>query len=110
MMSVLVSGDSETKVLAKGAPDVLLSKCTHVHTQTGIKPLTNAMRKKILLQNDSMAEDALRVLGFAYRTHDTLQEENMVFLGLTGLLDPPRREAYDAVRKLSLIHIFPESH
>lgn len=108
MMSVQVqSKDGGFALYSKGAPDILLSKCSHVLTREGVKPLTNIMRQKITAQNNRMAESALRVLGFAYSNSSTLAEENMIFVGLTGLLDPPRREAYDAVKKCRAAGIRP---
>ena len=99
MMSVLAAFKGDTRLLAKGAPDVLLAKCTHVRTPHGTLPLSDTMRRKLLAQNDRMAADALRVLGFAMREGGGLREEGLTFLGLVGLLDPPRREVYGAVRQ-----------
>ncbi len=96
MMSVLTSDD---KIYSKGAPDILLTKCTHILTSSGVREMSVTHRRKILSQNEQMAANALRVLAFAYRESATLCEEKLIFVGLMGMLDPPRREAYTAVKK-----------
>ncbi|MEG2039398.1 MAG: cation-translocating P-type ATPase, partial [Oscillospiraceae bacterium] len=111
MMSVVVKQKHGSRLIfSKGAPDILLSKCSYCLTKEGVKILTPAMSKAILKSNNSMAESALRVLGFAYRIvnseHDTA-EKDLVFVGLAGLLDPPRREAYEAVATCRKAHIKP---
>jgi len=110
MMSVVVESSNGCQLLAKGAPDVLIDKCTHFLSRTGIKPLDTRTRHRILAQNNRMAENALRVLAFAYRSvagASDNAEKDLVFVGLTGLLDPPRREAYDAVKKCKRAGIRP---
>nr|MBC7244471.1 calcium-translocating P-type ATPase, SERCA-type [Chloroflexota bacterium] len=91
------------RAYVKGAPDILLQLCSHVQDDGQLRPLTEEMRSKILAANDAMASQALRVLAVAYRPiHegkplDWTEKRNLVFLGLTGMIDPPRPEAYDAV-------------
>jgi len=89
----------------KGAPEVILERSTHVLQDGQAKKLSAKERKTILEINEKMASDALRVLGIAYKdlSNDALkkvEEENMenglVFLGLTGMIDPPREEAKEA--------------
>ena len=90
----------------KGAPDVLLQKCTHWLQDGQPRPLTQADRTRILAENRRMAAQALRVLAAAYRTWDRLPspltsaaaENQMVFLGLVGMLDPVRPQVPGAVR------------
>ncbi|MBR5479664.1 MAG: cation-translocating P-type ATPase [Clostridia bacterium] len=106
MMSVLCEKNGSYRTYSKGAPDILLSKCTHYRSAQGVKELTHNMRQKILCQNDSMAKSALRVLAFAYR-EDTLEEKGLVYIGLMGLLDPPRKEVRDAVLKCKSAGIRP---
>lgn len=90
----------------KGAPDVLLQKCTHWLQDGQPRPLTQADRTRILAENRRMAAQALRVLAAAYRAWDRLPapltpaaaENQMVFLGLVGMLDPVRPQVPGAVR------------
>ena len=90
----------------KGAPDVLLQKCTHWLQDGQPRPLTQADRTRILAENRRMAAQALRVLAAAYRTWDRLPapltpaaaENQLVFLGLVGMLDPVRPQVPGAVR------------
>ena len=84
---------------SKGAFDLLLGRCKYVMTDKGNVPITPAHRKAIEEAARSMGEQALRVLGFAYKEggDKSRAEEDMVFVGLAGMLDPPRKEAYRAV-------------
>lgn len=100
-MSVIAQGkDGKKYLFLKGAPDIILKRCGYIYTD-GVHALSGAGIKKIEAVNDDMASDALRVLGFAYRelpdvlTDDA--EQNLVFLGLAGMIDPPRPEAKKAV-------------
>ncbi len=101
MMSVVVQDrGGERRLMTKGAPDILLERCSHLVTSSGIMPMTAYQRDKILMVNGQMASAALRVLGFAYKPlpqGQTPAEHGMVFVGLAGMLDPPRPEAYRAV-------------
>ncbi len=99
-MSVLVRGSSARLVCAKGAVDVMLKRCDFVRTREGDVPLTPVLRRQILAQAEALSAQALRVLAFAEKRCDTLQESQngMVFLGMTGMLDPPRAEAKEAIR------------
>jgi Ca2+-transporting ATPase len=90
----------------KGAPDVILSRCTKIHTAQGDVPMTDEWRKRIQDANKSMAEDALRVMAAARVNYgkekpsdfsaDAL-EHDMTFLGLCGMIDPVRPEVKQAV-------------
>jgi P-type Ca2+ transporter type 2C len=90
-------------VFMKGAPDVILNHCIGVYTTKNEK-ITAGRKKEILSAVDTMASEALRVLGFAYKVVDSIPkkeedlEKDMIFLGLQGMIDPPRTEVPNAIR------------
>jgi Ca2+-transporting ATPase len=93
------------RAFTKGAPEVVLQRCTHVKWNGSVQPLTADLRKRILTKNEAMASEALRVLGAAFRDvldtvgrYDESVESQLIFLGLAGMIDPPREEAIEAVR------------
>ncbi|MES1253985.1 MAG: cation-translocating P-type ATPase [Acidobacteriota bacterium] len=102
-------GPNEQLVFTKGAPDVLLARCTEERVGDGRRPLGPERRQAILAANDALAAGALRTLGVAFRSvpAGTLAERNidehieadLVFAGLIGMIDPPRDEAKDAVAR-----------
>jgi Ca2+-transporting ATPase len=96
-------------VFTKGAPDVLLARCNQELSGEGTRPLTDARRTEILKTNEDLAGEALRTLGIAYGSlsnHemsgdevDERVEQDLVFAGLVGMMDPPREEAREAVAR-----------
>lgn len=93
------------RVITKGAPDVLLSRCTHFLDEGEQRALNEAKAKQIGFLNENMAKKALRVIGVAYKDIGflpskkelALAEEKLTFAGLIGMLDPPRPEVKEAV-------------
>ncbi|MGQ9625034.1 MAG: cation-translocating P-type ATPase [Candidatus Bathycorpusculaceae bacterium] len=105
-----VHKSSENKLFAymKGAPEVVLERCMSVIVDGEVRKLGEVRRKEILKVNEQMASDALRVLGVAFKEFkssstkkfdDDELESDMVFVGLMGMIDPPREEAKVAVKK-----------
>jgi len=102
MMSTLNRVNGENVCFVKGALDRVLAHCEFYLDDEGLKPLDENVRKKINEINKSFCEKALRVLSFAFKrqtSSQNLEEENLVFLGLCGLQDPPRKEIESAVKK-----------
>jgi Ca2+-transporting ATPase len=101
-MSVLVEQESGLVMYSKGAPAELLTRCSRVRLNQDEVPLTEPLRAKILQQIDHYAAKALRVLGLAYRplaAADEFAEEELVFIGLQAMLDPPRHDVLEAIER-----------
>ena len=92
---------------AKGAAEVILDSCTQWLTEDGAQPLDAAAREVILAQARQMASKALRVLGIATKPGASIEnaEHAMTFLGLVGMIDPPRSEAKAAIQACELAGI-----
>lgn len=109
-MSVVVAHSGQRELLCKGAPDVVLERCTGVLTPNGVKPLTAGEKKLWLQKNEDMASKALRVLAFCYRPYEGREsdpEQGLILLGFAGMIDPPRKEAFEAVRTCKKAGIRP---
>ena len=106
MMSVVVEeADGTFEQYTKGGPDVVLSRCTHMYDNGEIVPMTDERREQILAANKSMADQALRVLALSSRTYTEKPsdfspealEHDLVFCGLSGMIDPVRPEVTAAI-------------
>lgn len=99
--------DDRLTVVTKGAPDVLLARCTHEQMGHGTVPLDDDRRRAILATVDALADDALRTLAVAYRpaAEDAAGgageevEHSLTFAGVVGIIDPPRAEAKVAIEE-----------
>lgn len=106
MMSVVVKDvDGDYEQFTKGAPDVVIGLCTHVYDNGQVVELTDERREQILAANKAMADQALRVLALANRTYieaptdfsPEALEHDLVFCGLSGMIDPVRPEVTAAI-------------
>lgn len=115
MMSALVENNGQTYLMTKGAVDEILRQATQIEENGEIRPLTKADKEKILKVNHDLALEALRVLGFAYKPlTDTTKEKTaknyeneLIFVGLIGMIDPERPEVKDAVAEAKSAGIRP---
>lgn len=103
LMSTLHFRNERYEMLIKGAPDVLLARCTSVEQNGEVLPLTDEIRSAIVDQNRDFSSQGLRVLAFAKKVLSenrplTLEDENdLIFTGLIAMMDPPRVESAPAV-------------
>ena len=105
MMTTVHPVNGKLRVMVKGAPDRLLARCTHILDGSPVE-ITDAHKTEVLDANAAMAEKALRVLSAAYKDVDALPEgeltseeleSGLTFVGLIGMIDPPRMEVKQAV-------------
>ena len=108
MMSTVHQAQEGFRQYTKGAPDEVLKRCAYYLSETGeVLPMTDEMRAYILSENKRMADKALRVLAGAYRDFDEKPvdcsaealENDLIYLGLVGMIDPVRPEVCDAIKK-----------
>ncbi|MEN8136599.1 MAG: cation-translocating P-type ATPase [Thermodesulfobacteriota bacterium] len=102
MMSVLLEEEGHRIMYTKGAPNQLLDRCRRIRIGAKETELTDQLRREIMVQNDHYASQALRVLGFAYKPvamPDDFREDELVFVGLQAMIDPPRRDVIEAIKR-----------
>ena len=95
---------------AKGAPNIIVELCSSIYSAGKVRKITVADKKRILEINDKMSSEALRILAFAYRDVTKLKdldksEKDLVFIGLQGMIDPPRAEVKPAIEKCKMAGI-----
>ncbi|CZI92363.1 Calcium-transporting ATPase [Legionella pneumophila] len=114
-MTVVCRQDHEHIAFVKGAPEVILERCTHILTKTGIKKLTPNDKARMKQSCELMASEALRLLAFAKRQLEPAAlekeeeeiEHNLVFLGLIGLQDPPHASSKESISRCKKAGIKP---
>src|SRR5450830_1865361 len=107
MMTTIHRVDGGVTAFVKGAPVEVAGFCNRIWEPAGVRGMTDDDRKNIAAQNDQYARQALRVIGFAYRDlgpeqkHYEIEEteRELVFVGLEGMMDPPRQEVEEALGK-----------
>lgn len=104
-MTTINKMDKKNIAWTKGAVDEMLPLCSKILTESGVREMTDDDRKQILSLSDEMSQRALRLLGFAMRNISKVPEDDeadvekdMTFLGITGMIDPPRKEVVGAVK------------
>lgn len=111
MMSVIIKEGNDEKCYVKGAPERLINKCNYILIKGEIRPFTMGEKAKIAKAVEEMSSKALRCLAAAYKTKNIAKnerlEEDLIFLGVAGIIDPPRKEAKDAVLKCKISGIRP---
>lgn len=113
-MSVVVRNQrGEIFLFTKGAPEVVLELCDSIEENGDVKAMTLSKKREIYGINEDMGREALRVLAFAYKKVDLTRdlseklERDLTFLGLMGMIDPPRPEAASAIEKCFAAGIKP---
>jgi Ca2+-transporting ATPase len=107
MTTIHSTPNGEKIAFMKGAPEVVLERSTHIFENGKEKLLTDPKRRELLNINEKLASDALRVLGMAYKKlpsdlkefQEKTVENDLVFVGLEGMIDPPREEVIEANKK-----------
>ena len=115
MMTTIHKDNEKYIQYTKGAPDVILKHCNKILINDKIEDLNEEMTNKIIIENKNMADKALRVLCCALRYYDEVPQEissealenNLIFLGLTGMIDPVREEVIDAIKECNSAGIRP---
>lgn len=114
MTTIHRTEDGKKVALIKGAPEVVLKRCAQMSSEGKSTQITEKEREVILKVNEEMAKAALRVLAFGYKEipeaikqQEEVIENDMIFLGLSGMMDPPRAEVIEATRICKQVRIKP---
>ncbi|MCL2661824.1 MAG: calcium-translocating P-type ATPase, PMCA-type [Oscillospiraceae bacterium] len=102
MMSTYNQHGNNIIMNTKGAPDAIINRSSSVYIDGVIVPMSDSIKQNLIEQNEQFAGQALRVLAFAYKRYETVSaidnvEDDLVFVGMMGIMDPPREEVRDSV-------------
>ncbi len=98
MTTEYTCSDGNNIILSKGAPEIIISKCKYIDNDGSTKIITPEIKETLSKKINEMTSNALRVIGFAYKTKDeNPDEENLTFTGLVGIIDPAKKSAEKAV-------------
>ncbi len=99
IMSVVSLEDNKKTVYVKGAPEILINKCTQIYKNGIVQKLTEREIKTLLEINQDLNKETYRTLALAYKPYDGKElEKDLIFLGLVGLEDPPRKEVKETIK------------
>lgn len=113
IMSVVVREQGKNTLYIKGAPERIIERCKYIHVFGKIEPLKEAYKKNILKAVEDMSTKALRCIAVGYKPIEGSNfkgsnlEKDIVFVGIGGMIDPPRKEVEDAVYKCRMAGIMP---
>ncbi|KYH35625.1 calcium-transporting ATPase [Clostridium tepidiprofundi DSM 19306] len=103
MMSVIVRENGKKICYVKGAPERIIERCKYILINDKIVPFEGRYRLNVLKQVDKMSSEALRCIAAAYKIDNLVNnssiERDLIFIGVAGMIDPPRKEAFNAVQK-----------
>ncbi len=107
-MSVLIDKSGPLVVYSKGAPDAILTRCTHILLDGKTLALSAKLRQEVLTTYDKYAAQAMRVLAMAYKqvdSTDNFSEDALIFVGLQAMIDPPRADVIESIKRADKAHI-----
>ncbi|MEG0772953.1 cation-translocating P-type ATPase [Clostridium sp.] len=111
MMTVIMKDNGRETCYVKGAPERITERCSHILINGRVEPFTTAYRKSIEKHIDDMSFRALRCIAGAYKDSNLVKSEkvesDLIFVGVAGIIDPPRREVKDAVLECKIAGIKP---
>lgn len=111
IMSVIVKEDDKEVCYVKGAPERVIENCNYIYVEGNIQPMLPSYKNQLLRAVESMSYKALRCIACAYKVSGIVRndnlESNLIFIGVAGIIDPPRKEVKDAVIKCKIAGIKP---
>ena len=111
IMSVIVKEDDKEVCYVKGAPERVIENCNYIYVEGNIQPMLPSYKNQLLRAVESMSYKALRCIACAYKVSGIIRndnlESNLIFIGVAGIIDPPRKEVKDAVIKCKIAGIKP---